>query len=247
MTNLSPTSPCSEPNTQEAAGALENDELLALGDVCEHRSALYRLLARLYREEVDPAFLDELKATRFPADTGNAAIDAGYRTMATYLSGADSRTLTELAVDYVRVFIGHGLDAYSAAYPYESVYTSPKRLMMQEARDEVMAVYAAEGLARLSDWNEPEDHLALELEFMAVMADRTARAARSGNEGEAERLLRVQRSFLEDHLASWVPLLTADMKGHAKCGLYRGTAELTEGMLEVEEEFFDEVLEGGDR
>ena len=57
-----------------------------------------------------------------------------------YLSQADGTVLTELAVDYVRAFIGSGNDGFSAAYPYESVYTSPKRLMMQDARDEVRAV-----------------------------------------------------------------------------------------------------------
>ena len=46
--------------------------------------------------------------------------------------------MTELAIDYVRTFIGHGVNGYSAAYPYESVYTSERRLMMQEARAEVL-------------------------------------------------------------------------------------------------------------
>ena len=60
-----------------------------------------------------------------------------------YLSQADGTVLTELAVDYVRAFIGSGNDGFSAAYPYESVYTSPKRLMMQDARDEVLVLYRA--------------------------------------------------------------------------------------------------------
>ena len=50
--------------------------------------------------------------------------------------------------------------------------------MMQEARDEVLAVYRSEGLDKLPSWKESEDHIALELEFMAVLGDRIVTAAR---------------------------------------------------------------------
>ena len=210
--------------------AEEATDLAALAELTAQRSAVYRLLARLYRVEVDEEFLTELKAMRFPA-------------AATYLSGADAHAITDLAVDYVRAFIGHGVDAYSAAYPFESVYTSPKRLMMQEARDEVLAVYRSEGLDKLPSWKESEDHIALELEFMAVLGDRIVTAAEAGDEAEMERLLSTQRNFLEDHLASWAPLMTADLRRFAQCGLYQGLASLTDGFLQVEEEFFDEIFE----
>ena len=41
-----------------------------------------------------------------------------------YLKRAWDDSVTELAIDYVSTFIGHGVNGYSAAYPYESVYTS---------------------------------------------------------------------------------------------------------------------------
>lgn len=226
--------------------AEEATDLAALAELTAQRSAVYRLLARLYRVEVDEEFLTELKAMRFPAATGNTAVDAGYRAIATYLSGADAHAITDLAVDYVRAFIGHGVDAYSAAYPFESVYTSPKRLMMQEARDEVLAVYRSEGLDKLPSWKEAEDHIALELEFMAALGDRIVAAAEADDEAEVERLLATQRNFLADHLSSWVPLMTADLRRFAQCGLYQGLASLTDGFLQVEEEFFDEIFEDGD-
>ena len=207
----------------------------------EQRAWMYGLLARLYRVEVDPVFLDQLRAMKFPASTGNELMDKGYRQLAGYLAHTDAGTLTELAVDYVRAFIGHGIDGHAAAYPFESVYTSKKRLMMQGARDEVLALYRAEGVDKAADWKDGEDHVALELEFMKTLAERAAKALRSGNEGEAARLLAVQRSFLDNHLRKWLPTFTRDMTIFAKTDLYQGLANLTAGFLQVEEEFMAEV------
>ena len=85
--------------------------------------------------EVDQELYDTLVSMRFPTNTDNALVDEGYRMICGYLSQADGTVLTELAVDYVRAFIGSGNDGFSAAYPYESVYTIPKRLMIQDACD----------------------------------------------------------------------------------------------------------------
>ena len=128
------TAPATEALVDEAT----MQELIKLN---EQRAATYGLLSRLYRVEVDQPLLDELRSMRFPAKTGNENVDEGYRLLATYLSNTWDNSVTDLAIDYVRVFIGHGIDAFSAAYPFESVYTSEKRLLMQEARDEVLAIY----------------------------------------------------------------------------------------------------------
>lgn len=223
--------------TLEADGCASVEEEAAMH---ESRSGMYGLLSRLYRVEVDPLLLDQLRAMRFPAETGSSLMDEGYRLVATYVSNADSTSLTELAVDYVRTFIGHGIDAHSAAYPFESVYTSEKRLMMQEARDEVLAVYRSEGIDKSPTWHEGEDHVALELEFMKTMALRTAAALRDGDERAALRLLDVQRSFFDNHLNAWVPLMTADMRRFAKTDLYRGLASLTDGFLAMDASLFEE-------
>lgn len=213
----------------------------------ENRANLYGLLSRLYRVEVDPLLLDQLRAMKFPAETGNDLMDEGYRLVAAYVGGADSTSLTELAVDYVRTFIGHGIDAYSAAYPFESVYTSEKRLMMQEARDEVLAIYRSEGIDKSPAWREGEDHVALELEFMKTMALRTAAALRDGDMEMVERLLATQRAFLGDHLARWAPLMTRDMRRFSKTGLYRGLASLTDGFLAMDAEFLAEGDDGREK
>ena len=139
----------------------------------------------------------------------------------------------------MRAFIGEGTDGKSAAYPFESVYTSEQRLRMQEARDEVLAIYRSEGLNRSVDWHDDEDHVALELEFMQYLCEQLAQAVETGDLERADALLATQGGFLNSHLCNWVPLLTDDMRKFAKSNFYKGLASLTEGCLEMEQDLFD--------
>lgn len=217
-------------------------ELQEIIDLMASRGQTYGLLSRVYRVEVDKPLLDELCAMKFPVATGNEECDKGYTLWYRYLRGAWSDTVRELAIDYVRTFIGHGVNGYSAAYPFESVHTSERRLLMQEARDEVLALYRSQNLKR-GHWNEGEDHIALELEFMQVLCKRTVEALEANNVDEAVNQLKIQHSFLEDHLLNWIPLLTNDMLKFAQTGFYQGLAHLTRGFLEIEAEVLPELIE----
>ena len=211
-------------------------------DIIKGRVATYGLLARLYRKEVDQELLDQMCTMRFPQNTGNDEVDAAYRMLHGYLSSICERTLTELSIDYTRVFLGNGVNAYSAAYPFESVHTSSKRLLMQDARDEILAIYRANGITKQDTWKEGEDHIALELEFEQILATRTLEALEKGDEDTAIDLLKTQYNFLEDHLISWVPMLVTEMDKFAKTDFYRALAHLTIGFLETEREFLEDVL-----
>lgn len=145
-------------------GVMTAEDLAAL---CESRGETYSFLARLFREEVDEALLAQLNDTDYPVSSGNGLMDEGYYQIAKYLSNAWVDPLMKLSVDYTRAFLGSGIDTYSAAYPFESVYTSEKRLLMSDARDEVLAIYRSCGLEKSESWTVGEDHVAVELEFMA--------------------------------------------------------------------------------
>lgn len=222
--------------------ASEEITLAEFAQTNDSRAKAYGLLARLYAKEVDEELLEQLRKATFPVHSGSDLADEGNRLIATYLSNVWSGTLQELAVDYVHAFIGSGMDAFSAAYPYESVYTSPRRLMMQEARDEVLAIYRSQALDKAKTWKESEDHIAMECEFMASMATRTAQACREGDEDKAASLLRVQYNFLEDHLYAWTGMLTCDMRKFARTDFYKGLADYTDGFLESDVELLKSVL-----
>ncbi len=228
--------------TETAQTPEETVATAELATICQRRGATYGFLARLFRKEVDEELLAELKSMRFPASTGSDAMDEGHKLLVNYLSKTWDHTLTDLAVDYTRVFIGADNINDSAAYPFESVYTSEKRLLMQEARDEVLAIYRAYGLDKNESWREGEDHIALELEFMKTLCERAAEALTEGDEAQAELLLTTQQNFLNDHLGSWAPMLTADMKQFSKTDFYLALANMTEGFLALEKEFLAELF-----
>lgn len=218
--------------------AEENEQIV---DVLRGRCRQYSLLARLFREEVDMDQIEDLQGMRFPLATGNDLVDKGYRNLYEYLRGAWDDSVLELAVDYVRTFIGHGVNGYSAAYPFESVYTSERRLMMQEARAEVLQTLRENNLKR-GTWNEGEDHIALELEFMQILSQRAADALEQGNEDEAVQELRKSLDFLNEHLLNWFPMMQTDMEKFSRTKFYQGLGYLTLGYLEVDKETLEDLL-----
>ena len=234
------------PHAARTLGEVELGDLDAqtredLALACEARANMYALLGRVYRVEVDEALLNRLQDARFAAHTGNDEVDEGYRKVVTFLSKPQEHMARELAKDYVRAFIGYTGDHASAAYPYESVYRSEKHLLMQESRDEVLACYRAAGLEKDEGWREPEDHVALEFEYMQATAGRTAEALRAGETPLAQDLLRDQSHFLQDHINAWVPGFTRDVERCAATDFYRGFALVTRGYLACEMELFGEL------
>ena len=215
------------------------EDLIAIN---EGRAKTYGLLARLYREECTQELIDELYGLKWCVSTGNAALDRGHKLVATWLSGLWENSKTELAADYMRTFFGHGYSGHAAAYPFESVYASEKRLLMQGARDEILALYRAAGLDKQESWKEGEDHIALELEYMQVLIDRTVTALREDRGEDAYNLVKCQYNFMEDHLGAWAPLLTEQMRDFTKTAFYEGLSYMTDGFLQVDPELMEDML-----
>lgn len=221
-------------NTVEDA---DSDEFYAyeeLVSLLAQQAAGYELLGRLFQREVDVELLQSLCEGRYPAHTGNDHLDEGYRGLVVFLNHRGERTGTELNVDYLHVFIGNTQDASHVAYPYESVYTSPDRLLMQDARDAVLAAYRSEMITLVNEHNEPEDHMGFELAFCAVLLRRAVEALTAGNTARAIELVEKERAFVRDHLGVWAPEFASDVKRIAQTGFYRALADILLGYLEVD-------------
>jgi anaerobic sulfite reductase subunit A len=208
----------------------------------ENREKLYRFLGGIYQKEVDRVLLMQMKAMTFPSEAEEPSLTEGYQMLKDYLDQIDERkapdpeaAITDLAADYAKIFLAAGISQGSAAFPFESVYTSPDRIIMQDAWETVRKRYESVGLIRNGEASGLfEDHIALELEFMAFLCEESRR------DPDCSDWLIKQREFLRDHLLNWVPAFTADVKRYADTAFYKGIANITEGFLR----FDREILEG---
>lgn len=202
----------------------------------DNRMYMYRLLGRIYKEEIDKEFFDQLASLRFNHEQDEGELSEGYRQFEAFFQKTYLDPLMDLAVDYARVFLGAGVFEGTVADPYESIYTSPERLIMQDARDEVLALYREFGLDKDEKLNIPEDHISLEFEFMAYLCQACKEALHNENYEKAEALLQTQALFLENHLLNWISPFCDDILKCAQTEFYKAVAKLTRGYLQLEKE-----------
>lgn len=165
------------------------------GATAAQRSRLYWLLAGLLRAPTDSDMRAALHAAAdemtYDGDPGPAL-----RELAAAL---DSVAPATLAVEHTRLFGGLS-PAYGPPPPTESAQRGG-------GVDTMLAVGAAYRDAGYADIDPalPDDHLAVELKFMALLALREHEAAQSGDEPGVRDARMLQRHFLETHLGAWLP------------------------------------------
>lgn len=208
----------------------------------EDRYATYGLLARLLIAELDEGQIEDLARIGISSETGCAQWDEGARLVGGYLAKRGDQTKTELAVDFTNLFVVRTANTYDAAYPFESVYTSEKHVVMDGARDDVVRLYREAGMGRADGWTLGEDHVSLELEYVQVLCKKCLDAIEAGEDGLVSKLIRDQSSFLDEHLLSWVPQFAQAMRSHARTDFYRGVADMLEGYLSTDRQYLIELL-----
>lgn len=194
-----------------------------LKEQTEARRSMYSFLARTFREEADVPFIEELKAACSPDDELLGGLAAS-------LAGSDTESKrVELASDYARCFLGMHSDPVS---PFESVWVSDAHLMMQEPRDEVLEMYRSEGVDVADSFKLPEDHIAIEFEFMALLCRRVLDALEENDPVALELAIEKQKAFLRDHLAPWVPDFCEKLRLRSTTAFYKELAHLAQSLIE---------------
>jgi TorA maturation chaperone TorD len=218
-----------------------------LTDRLAGRTEAYRFFASVFFKELSEGAIGEMAAATYPQDTGNESLDQGYALLRRYFAFAGSDMRTELACEYARIFLASGVytETRDVAVPYESVFTSEERMVMQDSRDDVRARYRADGFQVTPAIREPEDHLSIELEYLASMAGRTLELLESGDDGAAlAENVRRQGEFIRLHLLNWLPALREAALRYATLSFYIGMLLVLEGHLKDETLLLEEVGAG---
>ncbi len=157
--------------------------------------------------------------TPIPARALEAIKEGGrHATMNLAQGGSD-----ELEVEYIRLFVGPGAPR---VYPYASLYRDSMGLVMGPSVGEILEAYRRAGLTINTAFKDLPDHVAVELEFMARLCCEEAGAESAGRADVALRLKQEQRSFLDAHLAPWLPALCEGVIRETSSTIYRGFAEI---------------------
>ena len=125
--------------------------------------------------------------------------------------------LEEAKDEYTRLFIG---PVSLVAPPWESVYGQKDAMLFQESTLEVRNTYRQFGLIPEGYPRVADDSLALELHFMALLAQRGLDAFYAGKYDELTADLTGSADFLKKHLLVWVPKFLERMKGAKSNILY---------------------------
>lgn len=199
------------------------------------RAYVYCALACLYRQEPDRevlAAISEQQQLSCLFEDVNSLLPVAAELEAdiaahTLEIGAYQEQLRE---DYNRLFVGPGP---LLAPPWESVYRSKERLLFGEHTLAVRAFYQSYGLKSVKQDQEPEDHIALELEFAGWLCQQAANA--SGPE-EASVFIEGHREFLVRHLLEWIPAFSEAVRKGSHTVFYDRLPVLTQAWLDYEKE-----------
>jgi len=129
--------------------------------------------------------------------------------------------IEQLRVEFTRLFVG---PFKVLASPYGSAYLDDNRIMGDSTLD-VQNRYKNEGLKVIL--KDAPDHIAMELEFMYYLSGNEAEASNINNLEIVQSYKQKQLSFLQDHLASWLPSFVEKVQKHAQTDFYKNLAHLT--------------------
>ena len=151
--------------------------------------------------------------------------------------------LEEAKDEYTRLFIG---PVSLVAPPWESVYGQKDAMLFQESTLEVRNTYRQYGLIPEGYPPVADDSLALELHFMALLAQRSLDAFYAGKNDELTADLTGSSDFLKKHLLVWVPKFLERMKGAKTNILYPQMCLVLDEFLRKDAETVKEVLQAMD-
>jgi len=145
-------------------------------------------------------------------------------------TGVNDVLAQRLAIEHTRLFAGLHRDE-GPPPPYESLYRGDN-LMGDIISLAVMDSYQQAGYGTIEADAGPQDHIAAELRFMAMLFYAEIEALNQDDLKTAATIQQQQDHFLNEHLLQWVPEYCLRIKKETTEIFYAGVAMMTKEALE---------------
>ena len=144
-----------------------------------------------------------------------------------------ARPAADHRADYDRSF---GLVIPKECPPYETEYHPPAQTFLRSQQlADIAGFYRAFGIDPGGAVHERPDHIALELEFAALLLTKKRLVLDDPSVREqADICDEALRDFVRDHLSWWVPAFAAGLRRKADHGLYHALARVLAALIPAE-------------
>ncbi len=195
--------------------------------LAEDRSRFFWWLAEWFLSPPDAERIASLPDPDTADDSD--ALDIAWHTLAVAKPGADGTVLDTLGVEFTRLFSGIQ-EGMGPPPPFESVWREDR--LIGESTVAVLDAYSRSGFAEIHPEAGPQDHLGVELKFIALLALREAEAWRADSTAGGHERLNQQRDFIKQHLAAWAPRWTDTIIAQTREPLFAALAQLVAAGLD---------------
>lgn len=203
----------------------------------EQRAEIYWWLSSLLTNELTTeqltqynsfevrTFLSNLAETPELSDAVNALIEK-----LNQLQNREDVQL-ELSADFCEAFLGSDKNS---ALPYASLYLDKSGLLNGKPAQEMRELLEKYNIAQKAEFNEPADHIAIELDFLGNLIVMTNQQS---TEDDFEHYMTAQLSFINEQLLSWTPRFSQICKERDEFGFYAAVTHFLVTFLQLDVKF----------
>ncbi len=192
------------------------------------RQIVLRFLATVYADEISRDLFQAMRSEEFRRALKSTVdklysqeLAAGVKALLAYLDRAGMEAYEDIRAAYANLFLNAGPNP---VLPYESVYADREPVTHGEPLFEMRECLRKAGLHKDPEFLEPEDHIAVQFDFLSELNRREA----AGDKGAGE-----MRYDFGRRRVAWRTEFCAVLHSADTTGFYQALAELTLGFLFV--------------
>lgn len=220
-------------------------ESILLEDIFKTRLWVYSFLSQCFYQAPSEQTLNPVTAIiifRTLSEMGSEPVNKWASSLTEAienLASGEKKSWDEVRQEYQRLFIGPGP---LPAAPWESVYLSEDHITLDEHTLAVREFYRRWGYEVSNVKQDPDDHIGLELEFMALLINTSLGNIHPDKQQKLIEILDAQRTFLNNHLFCWVKPFCSKLAENTKHPLFSGIALFTPEYLRMDADLLEEII-----